>query len=60
MKQWRLWTLALAYGALLGAMGGVLALRDPAAALLWAVTVAMMHLAAAGLMYWQLRRRSAL
>ena len=39
MKHWRLWAVIGMYGALYGLMGGLLALQNPAGALLWAVAM---------------------
>ncbi len=59
MRQWRLWVVIWLYGVLIGAMGGVLASRDPSVALLWVVTVAIMQVGATALMLWWWRRRAA-
>ena len=56
MATWRLWALVVMYGVLYGLMGGVLALRNPAGALLWAVAILALHVAAAAALW--LRQRA--
>ena len=51
MAMWRLWALVVMYGALYGLMGGVLALRDPAGAAMWALAVGALHVAAAATLW---------
>ena len=56
MATWRLWALVVMYGVLYGLMGGVLALRDPAGAAMWALAVGALHVAAAAALW--LRQRA--
>ena len=56
MKHWRLWAVVGMYGALYGLMGGLLALQNPAGALLWAVAMVAIHVGLAALLW--LRRRA--
>ena len=55
MKQWRLWAVVGMYGALYGLMGGLLALRDPAGAVVWAVSMVAVHVGMAALLWWYRR-----
>ena len=58
MRHWRLWAIVLAYGALYGLMGGLLALQDPARAAMWAVAMVAIHVGAAALLWrWKVVRR---
>ena len=60
MATWRLWTLVVMYGSLYGAMGGVLALQDPAKAAMWAVAMLTLHVAVATALWlrWKVVRRN--
>lgn len=51
MKSWRLWAVVLGYGAAYGAMGGLLALQDPARAAVWALAMIAMHVAIVALLW---------
>ena len=55
MRHWRLWAVVLAYGALYGFMGGVLALQDPRRAAMWALAMVAIHVGMAALLWlrWQ-------
>ena len=55
MKHWRLWAVVLAYGALYGLMGGLLALQDPARAAVWAVAMVAVHVGMAALLWLRWR-----
>ena len=60
MATWRLWTLVVMYGSLYGAMGGVLALQDPAKAAMWALAMVVLHVAVAAALWlrWKAVRRN--
>jgi hypothetical protein len=60
MAMWRLWTLVVMYGALYGLMGGVLALRNPAGAAMWALAMVVLHVAVAAALWlrWKAVRRN--
>ena len=57
MKNWRLWAVVLAYGALYGYMGGVLALQGARGAIVWALAMIAIHAAMAALLWrWKVVR----
>ena len=57
MKNWRIWAIVLAYGALYGYMGAVLALRNPAGAAMWAMAMILIHAVLAWLLWrWKVVR----
>ena len=59
MTSWRLWAVVLAYGALYGAMGGLLALQDARRAIVWAVAMLALHMGMAALLWrWKVVRNA--
>ena len=51
MRMWRLWAVVVMYGSLYGLMGGVLALRNPAGAAMWAGAMLTLHVAVAAALW---------